>query len=161
MSQLNLEPLFLLDDNLSYRFAPALLATGYDVRSVRSEWPSRDPFTNPVEDEEIIQYLGEIGRHRAIWVTAEEKPLKVHATVLLAEKISVLQISETSSTPLTGLNQLRLLASVIANSYRSVAQARSPVYMKASYNGRRPRFEILQGSLHDTKLVWKRSPLTQ
>ena len=157
LSQPTLEPVFLLDDNISYRFAEALsIATGYDIRTVRYEWEHRDPFTNPVQDEEIIPYLGSVARHKAVWITSDWDARIAHARLIMAEHISVLWLHESKSRLLRGLQELQLLSLVIEHVYAQVAPARSPVYLRTYLNGHRPRLERLAGTLHDSKLNWRK-----
>lgn len=160
MPQLSLDPIFLLDDSLSYRFAEALAAaTGYDVRTIRSEWPKRDPFVNPVQDEEIIPHLGPLARHRGIWITCDKDAQKAHAKLLMASQISVLWVYQPKRAPLKGLQELQLLSLVIERVYALIAQAQAPMYLKTYMNVQRPRLERLAGTLNDKRLLWERIKL--
>ena len=160
LSQPTLEPVFLLDDDISYRFAPALSsATGNDIRSIRCVWEARGGLINPVLDEEIIRYLGEIARDKGVWITADWDARTAHAKLIMAEQISVLWLQEPKGRGLRGLQELQLLSLVIENVYDMVAKASSPVYLCTYMNGRRPRLERLAGTLHDSKLKWERVPL--
>ena len=160
LSQPTLEPVFLLDDDISYRFAPALShATGYDIRSVRCVWNDRDRFIDPVLDEEIIPYLGELARGKGIWITADWDSRIAHAKLIMAEQISVLWVHEPKSKALRGLQELQLLSLVIEHVYNLVATASSPVYLRTYLHGHRPRLDRLAGTLYDSKLKWERVPL--
>ena len=161
LSQPTLEPVFLLDDNLSYRFAEALsVATGYDIRTVRHEWEHRDPFTNPVQDEEIIPYLGDVAGHKAVWITSDWDSRNAHARLIMAAQISVLWLHEPKGKALRGLQELQLLSLVIERVYDLVATASSPVYLRTHFNVHRPRLDQLAGTLYDSKLDWRRVSLT-
>jgi hypothetical protein len=160
LSQPTLEPVFLLDDDISYRFAPALSsATGNDIKSVRCVWDDRDRFINPVQDEEIITYLGEIARDKGVWITADWDARIAHAKLIMAEQISVLWLHEPKGKALRGLQELQLLSLVVENVYTLVANSNSPVYLRTHMNGHRPRLDRLAGTLYDSKLNWVRVPL--
>ena len=160
LSQPTLELVFLLDDDISYRFAPALSsATGNDIKSVRCVWEGRDRFINPVLDDEIIRHLGRIARDKGVWITADWDARTAHAKLIMAEQISVLWLHEPKGTGLRGLQQLQLLSLVIEKVYDLVAKASSPVYLCTYMNGQRPRLERLAGTLYDSKLKWERVPL--
>ena len=160
LSQPNLEPVFLLDDDISYRFAPALShATGYEIRSVQCVWNDRDRFINPVQDEEIIPYLGELAREKGIWITADWDSRTAHAKLIMAENISVLWVHAPKGKALRGLQELQLLSQVIEHVYALVAAARSPVYLRTYLNVTRPRLDRLAGTWYDSKLNWERVPL--
>lgn len=159
--QPTLEPVFLLDENISYRFAPALAnATGNDIKSVRCVWKDRDRLINAVRDEEIIRYLGEVARGKGVWITADWDARTAHAQLIMAERISVLWLHEPKGKGLRGIQELQLLSLVIEHVYDLVATASSPVYLHTYLHGYRPRLERLAGTLHDTKLKWEKVPLT-
>ena len=161
MSQPTLEPVFLLDDDISYRFAPALShATGYNIKSVQCVWNDRDRFIDPVKDEEIIPYLGGLARENGVWITADWSSRTAHAKLIMAEQISVLWVHEPKRKALRGLQELQLLSQVIEHVFALVAAANSPVYLHTYLNVYRPRLERLAGTLYDARLVWKRVPLT-
>ena len=160
LSQPTLEPVFLLDDDISYRFAPALShATGYDIRSVHCVWNDRARLIDPVLDEEIIPYLGELAREKGVWITADWDSRIAHAKLIMAEQISVLWVHEPKGKALRGLQELQLLSQVIEHVFALVATASSPVYLHTYLNVTRPRLERLAGTLYDSKLKWERVPL--
>lgn len=157
--QISLEPVFLLDDNLSYHFAPALNAVGFNVTSVREKWPDRDIRSNPVLDEEIIPYLGSLGRERSVWVTSDWDAHKAHARMILAEKISVLWLNEPTGKSLTGLRELQLLTRIINTVNGLLASTEVPIYLRAYMNGLRPKMDRLAGTLLDPILRWDKVTL--
>ena len=125
--QPTLEPVLLLDDDISYRFATALSsATGNDIRSVRSVWEDRDRLFNPVQDEEIIRYLGEVAREKGVWITADWDSRNVHAKLIMAEQISVLWLHAPRGKALRGVQELQLLSLVVEKVYELVAGSRFP-----------------------------------
>lgn len=156
LPQLSLDPFFLLDHNLSHLFAPALQATGFNVTSVMAEFKG----SHWVADEEIIARLARLGRHRAVWVTADTNAQRAHGKLIIAEHISVLWVFEPGRRSLTGIRQLQLLSLVIFDVHRIVAETSNPVYLRASLNVWRPRLERLAGSLIDSRLDWRRLTIT-
>lgn len=160
-SQLSLDPFFLLDDNISYQFGPALAAVGFRVSTIRQEWPNRNPFIDPVRDEdEIIPFLGSKGKHRAVWVTSDWEAHKAHARMIRAQNISVLWLNEPTGRSLTGLQELQLLSRILPDVNRIVTETTQPIYLRAFFNVRRPRLDQLVGTLFDAKLHWKRIVLS-
>ena len=154
--QISLAPILLLDDNISYQSAPGLSAVGFEVTSVRGRWPDRDTKINPVQDDEIITYLGSLGRERAAWVTSDWDAHKAHARMILAEKISVLWLNEPTGKSLTALKELQLLSRIISDVNGLLASATAPIYLRAYLNGLRPRLDSLAGTLFDARLKWQR-----
>ena len=63
--------------------AQAFTDVGFDVMSVRGEFPGRPT----VPDEEIIEWLSSRGQHNAIWVTADDDAQKAHAKLIMASNI--------------------------------------------------------------------------
>jgi len=54
-------PLYLIDENISYKFAIPFKALGYEMTSVEEVWPKKELIANGkknVEDPEIIDWLG-------------------------------------------------------------------------------------------------------
>jgi hypothetical protein len=49
-----------------------------------------------VEDPEIIEWLGKNGEHYAVWITEDWEATKLHAKLIVANKISVWWIREKS-----------------------------------------------------------------
>ena len=154
MSQLSLDPFYLIDHNLSPSYAPVFTALGYKVTSVRESFPRRIR----VPDEEIIDWLAARGRQNAVWVTADEDAKKTHAKLILARNISVMWIFRPKKG-LSGLQELQLLSLVIEHVTVLVAGTANPIYLQASLNGRRPKLEQLISDLAAPKLVFHRIPL--
>lgn len=155
MTQLSLEPFFLLDQNLSYRFAPAFDALGFRMTSVHEAFPGQVS----VPDQDQIIWLSDRGKQNAVWITADEDAQKAHAKLIAANDISALWI-HWSPKGEKGLADLRLLTMVIPDVRDSVARATRPVYFRASWNVRRPKLERLQGTLLVKKLKWHRLQLS-
>lgn len=151
MSQLSLEPLYLIDENLSPSLAPVFAAVGYKVTSVKQAFSGR----SGVSDEEIIRWLSERGRQNAVWVTADEDARRVHEKLIHAANISVLWILRPRRRGLTGLQELQLLSLVIEKVTATVAEAQHPVYLRASLNVRRPKLEQLVRPLTSSRLEFR------
>lgn len=154
MSQLSLEPLYIIDHNLSYKFADVFIAVGFNVTSVMKAFPGRES----VPDDEIIDWLAQRGRQNAVWVTADEEAQKVHAKLILAKDISVLWIWRPKGG-LTGLQELQLLSLVIEHVTALVGAAQNPIYLRASLHGRRPKLERIVSPLTSRRLIFRRIPL--
>ena len=154
LSQLSLEPFYLLDENLSPSFALVFTAVGYRVTSVNESFSDEER----VSDEEIIEWLAANGRQNAVWVTADHEAKKIHAKLILAANISVLWILR-SRRGLSGLQELQLLSLVIEHVTALIAAASAPVYLQASLNGRRPKLERLIGRLDQPRLEFQRISL--
>lgn len=155
LSQLSLQPLFLIDHNLSHIFAKAFVSVGFNVTSVTDAFPGR----RSVDDPEIISLLAQQGRQRAVWITADDDAQKVHAKYIIAKGISVLWVYRPPKTGLTGLQELQLLSLIIGKVATLVSVAHSPIYLKASLNVMKPKLEKLTSSLTSRKLIFKRIPL--
>lgn len=150
MSQLSLEPLYLIDHNLSYKFADVLVAVGFNVTSVTKAFPGRER----VLDDEIIDWLAQRGRQNAVWITADEEAQKVHAKLIVAKYISVLWIWRPKGG-LTGLQELQLLSLVIEHVTVLVVAAQNPIYLRASLHGRRSKLERIVSPLTSKKLDYR------
>ena len=154
LSQLSLDPFYLIDHNLSPSFAPVFTALGYKVTSVKESFPNHVR----VPDEEIIDWLAARGRQNAVWVTADEDAKKTHAKLILARGISVMWVFRPKKG-LSGLQELQLLSLVIEHVTDLVAATTNPIYLQASMNSRRPKLERLISDLSAPKLVFQRIPL--
>ena len=154
MSQLSLEPSYLIDENLSPSLAPTFRAVGFNVTNVSEAFPDR----HQVSDEEILRWLGERGRQNGVWVTADEEAQRVHAKMILAQNISVLWIFPPRKG-LTALEELQLLSLVIEDVTAVVANSAIPGYLRASLNVKRPKLEHVISPLNSPKLEFRRLPL--
>lgn len=150
-------PLFLIDNNLSYKLAQALRDVGFDCTSVKAEFPDLE---NASDEGDIIPWLSTEAGYNGVWVTADEEAQRVHAKIILAKIISVLWI-QRPKRGLSALQELQLLSYVILPVNTIVASATQPVYFKASFNAMRPKLEQMTSSLYDKKLQWKRIPHPQ
>lgn len=155
MSQLNLEPLFLIDENLSPALARTFRDVGFNVTSVSEAFHGR----GQVSDVEIIEWLGQQGRQNAVWVTADDNAQKAHAKLILASRISVLWILRPHAG-LTALQELILLSLIINDVNAWVLSSTAPVYFRASLNVRRPKLEQIISPLTSRRLEFKRIQLT-
>ena len=155
MSQLNLEPLYLIDENLSPSLAHTFGAVGFNVISVAEAFQGR----GQVSDEQIIGWLGQQGQQNAVWVTADDDAQKAHAKLILASLISVLWILRPR-TGLTALQELKLLSLIISDVNAWVLASTNPVYFRASLNVRRPKLEQVISPLTSRRLEFKRIQLT-
>ena len=155
MSQLNLEPLYLIDENLSPALAHTFSNVGFNVTSVTEAFHG----VGQVSDEQIIEWLGQQGRQNAVWVTADDDAQKAHAKLILASRISVLWILRPRAG-LTALQELTLLSLIIKDVTTWVLSSTVPVYFRASLNVRRARLEQIISPLTSRRLEFKRIPLT-
>lgn len=139
-----------MDHNLSYKLAQAFNDVGFNFSSVRAEFPGR----STVPDEEIIGWLSDQKDFKAIWVTADDDAQKTHAKLIMARQISVLWIFR-ARRGLSALEELQLLSMVMQKATEIIFSASRSVYLKASFNGKRPKLEQLSNTLHDKRLNWK------
>ncbi|MFC1913053.1 hypothetical protein ACFLX7_02520 [Chloroflexota bacterium] len=144
------KPLYLLDEHLSYKFAPVFQSLGYNMTSVEDVWHGR----KNVEDPEIIPWLGENGEHHAVWITEDWEATKLHAKLIVSNKISVWWIREEKHIGLTGLQELQLISLIIQFVTDIILVSKSPTYLKASLIGRRPKLERMTCHLLSPKLTW-------
>ena len=154
MTQLGLEPFYVIDENLSPSFARALAATGFGVTGVVEAFNGR----RGVIEEEIIPWLSQHGRKNAVWVTKDWEAQKRHAKLIHEQSISVLWLL-IPDQGLRALRELQLLVLVIEYVTNLVIASRTPVYLCASFNVRRPKLERIVSPLTAKKLVFQRVPL--
>lgn len=154
MTQLGLEPFFVIDENLSPSFAKALHATGFRITSIVEAFNGR----RAVQEEEIIPWLSQNGRKNAIWVTKDWDAQKRHAKLIHEQNISVLWLL-IPDQGLRALRELQLLVLVIEHVSNVVIESRTPSYIRASFNVRRPKLERIISPLTTPKLLYQRMPI--
>ncbi|MEW6142496.1 MAG: hypothetical protein AB1597_04970 [Chloroflexota bacterium] len=148
-----------MDENLSYIYAKAFASLGFNMISVQEAFGRKG-----VPDEEFIPWLGEKGHEKAVWITQdfEAREDKNKVKLILASNISILWIrSERKKISLTGLQELQLLALVIAPVTQLISDTKQPLYMWASLKGMKPKLFKLISSLASKKIEMKPINLTQ
>lgn len=155
MSQLRLVPFFLVDENLSPSVARAIAACGFDITSVQQEFEGR----SGVDDREIIDWLGQYGRQKSVWITADKSAAKAHAKCLLAKQNSVLWIYRPKKG-LSKLQELQIISLLIEYLNDLISATQCPLYLKARLlTGKKVKLEKLVSPLTSKKLEFKRIPL--
>ena len=152
-TQRSLEPLLLLDDTISYLYAPALSAAlGINIGAVKDEFQGREG----VADTEIIPHLSNMSGYKAVWVTGDKDAQRAHGKLILASQISVLWLYEPKKRSLRGAEELLLLTLVLPEVHRIVLATDKPVYLKTMLNGQKARLARLKNSLLERRLAWER-----
>jgi hypothetical protein len=150
---------------MSRNAAPKVsLATGYPITTVWNEWSGRDLSVNPLNDAEIIPYLGGKAGHRAVWINQDWKASSQHRDLLVSHRISVLWLRGPGGRQFSLLEQSPVLIAVLATAHRLVAGSSEPVYLRTRYDpegGLQPILERLAGTLQDSPLRWQRVPQDQ
>jgi hypothetical protein len=148
-------PLYLLDELLSYKFAPVFQSLGFNMTCVEDEFGRRG-----VDDPDIIKRLGTHNPPcHAVWITEDWEATKLHAKTILTNQISVWWIREGKHSSLTGIQELQLISLVIELVSDTVCSSKTPTYLKASLLGRRPHLFRLKSHLMSPRLDWERIPL--
>ena len=149
---------------MSRNAAPKVsLATGYPITTVWNEWSGRDLSVNPLNDAEIIPYLGGKAGHRAVWINQDWNASSQHRDLLVSHRISVLWLRGPGGRQFSLLEQSPVLIAVLATAHRLVAGSSEPVYL-TRYDpdgGLQPILERLAGTLQDSPLRWQRVPQNQ
>jgi len=135
VSELALEPLFLIDDSLVYQVANALALFEYNVTSVRVVFGGRDR----VKDPEIISWLAALDGP-GVWIHADDRAKKQHRAEIIAGGISTVWVIRPGGS-MSGKHQLRLLSWAIPNILDQYTPFHRPFHVRARERGEsaRPR----------------------
>ena len=157
LSQLRFAPFYLVDESLTPAIARALYLCGYDIVFERDLDEFKDK--NLLGDEEIVQWLGEHGRQKSVWITADKDASKAHAKFILSKQNSVIWVFRPK-TGLSNLHELILISLIIEHVNDLIANADTALYLRASFlKGKKAKLEKLVSPLTQRYLQWKRIPL--
>lgn len=157
LSQLRFIPFYLVDENLTPVIARALYLCGYDIVFERDLDEFKDQ--QLVSDEDIIQWLGEHGKQKSVWITADKDASKAHARFILSKQNSVIWVFRPK-TGLSSLHELILISLIIEHVNDLITNASTSLYLRASFlKGKKAKLEKLISPLTQRHLQWKRIPL--
>ncbi|MBI2918678.1 MAG: hypothetical protein HYY01_11915 [Chloroflexi bacterium] len=125
--------LILLGENLSPNVSQALRLVDYNARHGTEVFPQRMP------DPTVVPWLA---LQQAVWVTADERARRQWAEEIRRAGIPVIWVHR----PKEGLSRkalLLLLLWVLDPILTEVAKARGPRHFRASFSGKRPKWEAL------------------
>jgi hypothetical protein len=156
------KPLYLLDENISYKFAIPFKALGYDITSVHDEFPKDQLILQgkkSAEDPDIIEWIGKQQsdyRLAGIWITDDWEASKLHAKLILAHSICVFWICDPLNKALRAIQQLQVLAMLLEEADQIFKTASSPIYLRGTIDNRKTRLWTLNCHLMSKKLEWKK-----
>lgn len=153
--------LYLLDENISYKFAVPLKAIGYDITSVEEIWPKtvlNAVGKKSVEDPEIIEWLGkqQSNNNKAVWITDDWNSGKMHAKLILAQSIYVFWICDPVHKALRAIEQLQVIVMLIEIVDNIIQGAHHPCYLQGTISNRKAKLYKLNCHLLSPKLDWKK-----
>lgn len=162
MSKMAQKPLYLLDENISNKFAIPFKALGYDMTSVQDVFPKEKLIQlnkRSAEDEDIIEWLGcqqkDYGL-RGVWITDDWDAHKAHAKLILAHAICVFWICDPLYKALRAIQQLQVITMLIENIDSIFRDIDKPKYLMGTMDNRKIRLYILSCNLMAKKLQWKK-----
>jgi hypothetical protein len=155
-------PLYLLDENISYKFVVPFKALRYETTSVEDVWPKQKLYLQgkkSVDDPEIIEWLGTQQSNygfNSVWITDDWDASKLHAKLILANSISVFWVCDPLNKALRAIEQLQVITMLIEYVHTIIQNAASPCYLKGTIDNRKVRLWTLNCHILDTKLIWKK-----
>ncbi len=156
-------PLYLLDANISYRFAVPFKALGYDMTSVADvclKGQLRLQGKKSAQDPDIIEWMGgqqTIHGRRGVWITADWEASKVHAKLILANSICVFWICDPRNHALQAIQELQVLVMLIEQADDILTKATCPIYLRGTMDpNRKTKLWKLASHLMAPKLKWER-----
>lgn len=155
-------PLYLLDENISYKFVVPFKALGYDMTSVEEVFPKSQLALlgkKSAEDPDIIEWIGQQQTNyglKGVWITDDWEASKLHAKLILAHSICVFWVCDPLNNALRAIQQLQVLAMLIEQADTIFRTANSPKYLKGTMDGRKIRLWTLASHLMAPKLEWKK-----
>lgn len=156
------KPLYLLDENISYRFVIPFKALGYDMTSVEEVFPKEQLLLlgkKSAEDPDIIKWLGTQQTNynlRGVWITDDWQASKLHAKLILAHSICVFWVCDPLNHALRAIQQLQVLAMLIEDIDDIFKTTTSPKYLKGTMDGRKSRLWMLASHLMAPRLQWEK-----
>jgi len=157
LSQLRFTSFYLVDESLTPAIARGLYPCGYDIVYERDLDEFKDKIL--VGDEEIVQWLGDHGRQKTVWITADKDASKAHAKFILSKQNSVIWVFRPK-TGLSNLHELILTSLIIEYVNDLFNNAVAALYLRASLlKGKKAKLEKLVSPLTERHLQWKRIPL--
>ena len=153
-------PLYLLDENISYKFAIPFKALGYDMTSVEEVWPNQHLLAlgkKSVEDPEIIAWRGKQQTDfgfNGVWITDDWDASKLHAKLILANSICVFWVCDPLNHSLRAIQQLQVITMLIEYIDDIFQKATSPKYLMGTIDGRKTRLWALKCHLMSRRLEW-------
>lgn len=154
MAQLRFNPYYFVDENLTPLIASSLAYCGYDCDCVQKYYQNEKAKGDPL----IIQQLGDFGREKSIWITADTDPPKIHARYILSKHNSVLWVFRPPKSGLSTLHELLLMCLVIEDLDALLRNTNHPLYLRASLllPRKKGRLETLISPLTDKSMKFKR-----
>ena len=156
------KPLYLLDENISYKFVIPFKALGYDMTSVEEVFPKEQLLLlgkKSAGDPDIIEWLGtqQANYHlRGVWITDDWEASKLHAKMILAHSICVFWVCDSLNHALRAIQQLQVLAMLIEHIDDILQATTSPTYLKGTMVNRRIRLWRLSSHLMAPRLTWEK-----
>lgn len=156
------KPLYLLDENISYKFAIPFKALGYDMTSVHEEFSKEKLLLlgkKSAEDPDIIGWIGQQQLDydfKGVWITGDWEAHKLHAKLILAHSICVFWICDPLNHALKAIQQLQVLTMLIEHIDTIFDTTTSPKYLKGTIENRKTKLYELNCYLMDKKLDWKK-----
>ncbi len=143
-----------MDENLTPLIASSLAYCGYDCDCVQQYYQNEKAKDDPL----IIQHLGDFGREKSIWITADTDPPKIHARYILSKYNSVLWVFRPPKSGLSTLHELLLMCSVIEDLDALLRNTNHPLYLRASLllPHKKGKLETLISPLTDKSMKFKR-----